>query len=226
MINLGKYFFYGIFSLLNILVIIYYFLNLHHWPLFGYDLSTCVLLASTAYLIFMEFHYITNTRRHSPLSSNEIGHAADRDDKMFMTDVFSKYVFALEFIILIVFIVQCFTLHFDLYPLYPSDLFFAVFLYVNFVLPIVHIFELFITHRRRSHSFLAELIILFAIVFVHCLYNFLVRALVYEYAHHILPVIGQYILMYFISIVGYTFFDYVQFKQSSSATNYALIHVV
>jgi hypothetical protein len=220
--NPVKYIIYFIFSALSVTTLIYYLANTDLWELYGYNLGFVILVASIFYTVYMFIHEIVKPESPVIVAAEGIEVQNVLIDRNFMEDVYFKYLFCFSFAVLVFYGILTLRENFKNFDIFPSDWYYVADLYVNLILPVYLLCELMMTNRYRHHHYMADILVLFVLCFAHCAYKVLIRSLYYEQYNIALPTIADYIMIYLISLNGYSLYDYLLYKKSNPQGNYAL----
>jgi hypothetical protein len=213
---------YLIFSITSVATLIYYLNNTDIWDLWGYNLGFLVLITGTIYTIYMTIREIIKPEEpqivaaSDGLNVNEIPLG-----KNFMLDNYYKYLFSFSTAVILFYVIHVLRNNFKIYEDAMSNWYYMADAYTNLILPLFIILDVFITPRYRHHHPVADLIVLFAICFLHCLYKVLIRSFYYDTSKIMFPTIADYIMIFIFSVNGYIFYDYLLYaKQNPIASDY------
>lgn len=209
-------------SILSIMTLIYYFNNTDIWDLWGYNLGFLVLISSIIYLVYTTIREITKPDEPQIVAASEGLNVNELPlSKNFMLDTYFKYLFSFAVAVLLFYVIHVFRNNFHIYDEPMTNWYYLADAYTNLILPLFIILDVFINPRYRHHHPVADLIVLFAITFLHGLYKVLIRSLYYEASKIVFPTIGDYIMIFLLTINGYIFYDYLLYaKQNPVASEY------
>lgn len=221
--NPAKYITYLLITAASVGTLIYYLFNTQVWDLYGYNLGFLVLVASIPYAAYMFINEIIKS--DGPIIMGVEGVQIDAGqvvEKSFMQDVYFKYLYSFSYAVLLFYIINLFRTNFKEFDMYPTNWYYVVDIYVNLVLPVFCLCDVMITPRYRHHHYLADMFILFLITFMHCAYKVLIRSVYYEQYKIVFPTIADYIMIYLISLNGYTLYDFMLYKRINPQGDYAI----
>ena len=210
------------FSSFSIATMIYYLNNTDKWDLWGHNLGFVVLIAGMIYTVYMTIREVI--KRDEPqivaasdgLNVNEITLG-----KNFMLDNYFKYLFSFSTAVILFYVIHVLRNNFKIYEEPISDWYYITDVYTNLILPLFIILEVFITTRYRHHHPVADLIVLFTICLLHCVYKILIIGIYYDTSKIVFPTIADYIMIYIFALNGYIFYDYLLYaKQNPIASDY------
>jgi hypothetical protein len=196
---------YLIVTIASVYTAIYYFTHTYEWSLFGYNLSFLVLLASIPYTTYMFFYEL---KGEEPLM-NDVNVRSTN----FMIDVYSKFLFSFAFAVLLFYFIYLFRINFQ-FPNEFSDWLVTLDVYVNLILPIFCLFDTFLITRNKLPFPVADLTIIFTIIFLHCAYRTISYAITYDTLKLVLPTIADYIVLFLMTVNGYIIYDYMIHKRN------------
>jgi hypothetical protein len=218
-----RYVTYLIISILSLASLIYYFINIKVWDLYGYNLGYVVLVGSLIYTIYMFFREILQ-KEHRIVDENVVINDPALHGKNFMTDTFHKFIFCFAFADFIFYIIYILRVNFNIYDTYPSQGYLLVDVYTNLILPVYLILDLFITHRFRHVHHARDILILLLLVVIHFSYKFSIYSYVYLNTKVFFPILSDYIIIFLLTLNGYVLYDYLLFKKNHArADNYHLL---
>ncbi len=223
--NPVKYILYLIFTVLSMSVLIYYLANTDLWEMYGYNLGFVVLVASLIYTFYMFIHELIKPEAPVIVAAEGIEVQNALTERNFFADVYFKFLFCFSFAVLVFYVILMLRTNFENFNLFPSDWYYAADLYVNLVLPVYILCESMMTTRYRHHHYMADILVLFVLCFAHCAYKVLVRSLYYQQYKIALPTIADYIMIFLISLNGYSLNDFMLFRKINPQGDYALFSV-
>jgi hypothetical protein len=185
--------------------LIYYFMHTYQWDLYGYNLGFLVLIGSIPYTAYMFFYEL---KGDEPVMND-----VNVRNTNFFIDVYSKFLFSFAFAVLLFYIIILFRTNFqfpDQYTgwLYPLDI------YVNLILPIFCLLDTFLITRNKLPFPVADLTIIFLIIFAHCAYRTISYSIAYDTLKSVLPTIADYLVLFLMTVNGYFIYDYMIHKRN------------
>lgn len=196
---------YLIVTIASVASLIYYFTHTYEWELYGYNLSFLVLLASVPYTAYMFFYEL---KGEEPIM-NDVNIRSTN----FMIDAYSKYLFSFAFAVLIFFFIYLFRINFQ-YPEQFTGWLYALDIYVNLILPLFCLLDTFLISRNKLPFPVADITIIFMIIFAHCAYRTISYAVKYDTLRNVLPTIADYLVLFLMTVNGYFVYDYMIHKRN------------
>jgi hypothetical protein len=196
---------YLVITIASVYTLIYYFTHTYEWSLYGYNLAFLVLIASIPYTIYMFFYEL---KGEEPLINDLNVRSTD-----FMIDIYSKFLFSFAFSVLIFYFIFLFRINFQ-FPEPYSGWLLTLDVYVNMILPIFCLLDTFLITRNKLPFPIADISIIFVIIFLHCAYRTISYAISYDTMKMILPTIADYFVLFLMTVNGYFIYDYMIHKRN------------
>lgn len=219
----AKFVTYLIVSAISVTCLVYLLINVDWWEYFGYNLGFILLIVGLIYSSYMFIYEIIKPEGGAIIAIQ--GAEPARNNviiKNFMMDVYFKYLFCFSFSVLFFYVINLLRTNFEEYKKFPSDWFHVADIYLNLVLPIFCLCELMMNDRYRHHHYITDVMILLLIYAVHCTYRILIRAYYYKESAIVFPTIADYLMIYLISLNGFTTYDYSLYRKLNPLGNYIL----
>jgi hypothetical protein len=196
---------YLIVTIASVASLIYYFTHLYQWDLYGYNLGFLVLLGSIPYTIYMFFYEL---KGEEPVIND-----VNIRNTNFMIDVFSKFLFSFAFAVLIFYFIYLFRINFQLPELFTGWIY-ALDIYVNLILPVFCLLDTFLITRNKLPFPVADLSIIFLIIFAHCAYRTISYAIMFDTLKMVFPTVADYLVLFLMTVNGYFVYDYMIHKRN------------
>jgi hypothetical protein len=218
--SLPRFLIYLVVTIISLATFIYYMSITDKWEMYGYNLGFLVLIGSLIYTIYMAIHELIAPEDPQVVAASEGLNVNNLPlYKNFMIDVYFKYLFSFALAVLIFYVIYVFRANFEIWTPYPDNWYYTADIYVNLILPLFCVLDIFITPRYRHHHPVSDILVLFIICFVHCAYKILMRSLYYKDYNIILPTIADYMTIYLISLNGYILYDYLLYAKQNPVVN-------
>jgi hypothetical protein len=209
-----RYLAFLITSIITILCTIYY--STFPWSYFTFQFNFFILIATLPYTVYMLFYEFKSNKR-----DNLQAGLVTENNKNFMIDVYCRFLFPFLFAIFLFTIILALQTNFDL-PSNGSFLLYLAQFYLGFILPVLAIFDLYYTPRRRNPTPTLDIVIISIICFGHCGYRLIASLLTDNNLKLLLPIASQYMILGLVSINGYIFYDYLSHRKAGGKGYYIL----
>ncbi len=218
--------FYLVVSILTIATLTFYLSHTDIWDLWGYNLGFLVLITSLIYTIYMTVRELFKSDGPQIMAASDgLNVNAISLSKNFFMDTYYKYLFAFSTALVLFYFIQLLRSNFKIYDETMSDSYYLADAYTNLILPFLIILDIFITTRYRHQHPVADMIVLFSICVLHCLYKVLIRSFYYDSSKIVFPTIADYIIIFLFSINGYILYDYLLYAKQNPVIEVAEYNV-